>query len=451
MSGQVLFIDDEEHLRVACSQALELAGFSVQSYASAHDALESIDSHWPGVVVTDVKMAGMTGIELMAATLERDPELPIILITGHGDVSMAVDAMRDGAYDFIEKPFASEILVDAVRRAADKRKLVLENRALREAIGGATRIENLIVGTTPAAGKLRAQVASLATTDADILIRGETGTGKELVARALHQLSPRATGHFVPINCAALPETLIESELFGHVRGAFTGTNENRIGKFEYATGGTLFLDEIESMPLELQSRLLRVLEDRLVVPLGSNTEIPVDVRVIAATKADLKENAGRSFREDLFYRLNVLTIAVPSLRERRDDILPLMLHFLDQASLRFKRPAPEISVQEITALTTHTWPGNVRELKNTAMRLAVGQGLGMEIIDGDSAAPDIGALADQVSTFEKSVIRACLERHHYRLKPTYEELGVSRKTLYDKIRKYGLEGLTAADRDETD
>ena len=451
MSGQVLFIDDEEHLRVACSQALELAGFNVQSYASAHDALESIDSHWPGVVVTDVKMAGMTGIELMAAALERDPELPIILITGHGDVSMAVDAMRDGAYDFIEKPFASEILVDAVRRAADKRKLVLENRALREAIGGATRIENLIVGTTPAAGKLRAQVASLSTTDADILIRGETGTGKELVARALHQLSPRADRHFVPINCAALPETLIESELFGHVRGAFTGANENRIGKFEYATGGTLFLDEIESMPLELQGRLLRVLEDRLVVPLGSNTEIPVDVRVIAATKADLKENAGRSFREDLFYRLNVLTIAVPSLRERRDDILPLMLHFLDQASLRFKRPAPEISVQEITALTTHTWPGNVRELKNTAMRLAVGQGLGMEIIDGDSAAPDIGALADQVSTFEKSVIRACLERHHYRLKPTYEELGVSRKTLYDKIRKYGLEGLTAADRDKTD
>jgi two-component system C4-dicarboxylate transport response regulator DctD len=396
-------------------------------------------------------MAGMTGIELMAAALERDPELPIILITGHGDVSMAVDAMRDGAYDFIEKPFASEILVDAVRRAADKRKLVLENRALREAIGGATRIENLIVGTTPAAGKLRAQVASLATTDADILIRGETGTGKELVARALHQLSPRADRHFVPINCAALPETLIESELFGHVRGAFTGANENRIGKFEYATGGTLFLDEIESMPLELQGRLLRVLEDRLVVPLGSNTEIPVDVRVIAATKADLKENAGRSFREDLFYRLNVLTIAVPTLRERRDDILPLMLHFLDQASMRFKRPSPEISVQEIVALTTHAWPGNVRELKNTAMRLALGQGLGMEIIDGDIAAPDMGALADQVSSFEKSVIRACLERHHYRLKPTYEELGVSRKTLYDKIRKYRLEGLTAADRDETD
>jgi len=439
MTGQVLFIDDEEHLRVACSQALELAGFNVESHASANDALERIDSHWAGVVVTDVKMAGMTGLELMATALERDPELPVILITGHGDVPMAVDAMRDGAYDFIEKPFASEILVDAVRRAVDKRKLVLENRALREAISGATRLENMIVGTTPAAAKLRDQITSLAATNADILIRGETGTGKELVARALHQHSPRADRHFVPINCAALPETLIESELFGHVRGAFTGANENRVGKFEYATGGTLFLDEIESMPLELQGRLLRVLEDRLVVPLGSNTEVPVDVCVIAATKTDLKENASGTFREDLFYRLNVLAIAVPPLRDRKDDILPLMLHFLDQAALRFKRPAPDLSPQDIADLTTHPWPGNVRELKNAAMRFALGQGLGMETADGNPAEATAGVLADQIGTFEKSVIRACLERHHYRLKPTYEELGVSRKTLYDKIRKYDL------------
>lgn len=439
MTGQVLFIDDEEHLRVACSQALELAGFDVESHASAGDALERIDSHWPGVIVTDVKMAGMTGLELMTTALERDPELPVILITGHGDVPMAVDAMRDGAYDFIEKPFASEVLVDAVRRAADKRTLVLENRALREAVSGATRLENMIVGTTPAAGRLRDEVANLAATDADILIHGETGTGKELVARALHQLSPRAARHFVPINCAALPETLIESELFGHVRGAFTGANENRIGKFEYASGGTLFLDEIESMPLELQGRLLRVLEDRLVVPLGSNTEVPVDVRVIAATKADLKETAGGSFREDLFYRLNVLAITVPPLRDRQDDILPLMLHFLDQASLRFKRPAPDLAPQDIALLTTHRWPGNVRELKNAAMRFALGQGVGMENADGNPAGGHNGVLADQVGTFEKSVIRACLERHDYRLKPTYEELGVSRKTLYDKIRKYEL------------
>lgn len=441
MTGPVLFVDDEEHLRTAFSQALELAGFEVESYASAVLALDRIDSSWPGVVVTDVKMAGMSGLELMAATLERDPELPVILITGHGDVPMAVDAMRDGAYDFIEKPFASDILVDAVRRAADKRKLVLENRALRETLSGATRLDRMIVGNTAAAQKLRGDVSNLAATDADVLIRGETGTGKELVARALHQLSPRADRNFVPINCAALPETIIESELFGHVRGAFTGANENRIGKFEHAHGGTLFLDEIESMPVDLQGRLLRVLEDRTVVRLGSNEEIPVDVRVIAATKTDLKQVSGTSFREDLFYRLNVLTIGVPPLRDRKDDILPLMMHFLDQASVRFKRTAPDMRPSDIADLELHTWPGNVRELKNAAMRFALGQGFGMETTSG-AAANGIeldGDLADQVAGYEKSIIRACLERHGYKLKPSYEELGVSRKTLYDKMRKYNL------------
>lgn len=441
MSGKVIFVDDEEHLRTACSQALELAGFDVESHASALLALDRIDSSWPGVLVTDVKMAGMTGLELMATALERDPELPVILITGHGDVPMAVDAMRDGAYDFIEKPFASDILVDAVRRAADKRKLVLENRALRETLGGTSRLENTIVGNTPAAAKLRNDVTNLGTTDADVLVRGETGTGKELVARALHRLSPRADRNFVPINCAALPESIIESELFGHVRGAFTGANETRIGKFEHADNGTLFLDEIESMPLDLQGRLLRVLEDRTVVRLGSNEEIPVDVRVIAATKIDLKAESGAAFREDLFYRLNVLTIDVPPLRDRKDDILPLMMHFLDQAALRFKRTPPELRPNDIAELTAYAWPGNVRELKNAAMRFALGQGMGMsDATPKKEAGQAIDRhLAAQVAEFERSAILNCLERNGYKLKPSYEELGVSRKTLYDKMRKYNL------------
>lgn len=443
MNGHVIFVDDEEHLRTACSQALELAGFDVECHASAIRALDRIDSDWPGVLVTDVKMAGMTGLELMTSTLERDPELPVILITGHGDVPMAVDAMRDGAYDFIEKPFASEILVDAVRRAVDKRKLVLENRSLRETLAGSSRLENMIVGNTKAAAKLRNDVTNVAATDADILIQGETGTGKELVARALHQFSPRGDRNFVPINCAALPETIIESELFGHIRGAFTGANETRIGKFEHASGGTLFLDEIESMPLDLQGRLLRVLEDRTVVRLGANEEIPVDVRVIAATKTDLKPASSTDFREDLFYRLNVLSIDVPPLRDRTDDIVPLMMHFLDQAELRFKRTAPEIGPAEIAALSAHSWPGNVRELKNAAMRYALGQGLGLAPA-GDTGKSSLSGnplLADQVAAFEKSVIARCLERNGYKLKPSYEELGVSRKTLYDKIRKYDLGG----------
>ncbi len=444
-ASTILVADDDRAIRTVLERALTREGYDVRLTSNARTLWSWVADGEGDLVISDVVMPDENGLDLIPRIREIRPDLKVIIMSAQSTLLTAVKANERGAYEYLPKPFDLKELISVIERALQDPSEVHTNAPLD------TEEKLPLIGRSVAMQNIYRVLARLMATDLTVLITGESGTGKELVARALHQLSPRATGHFVPINCAALPETLIESELFGHVRGAFTGTNENRIGKFEYATGGTLFLDEIESMPLELQSRLLRVLEDRLVVPLGSNTEIPVDVRVIAATKADLKENAGRSFREDLFYRLNVLTIAVPSLRERRDDILPLMLHFLDQASLRFKRPAPEISVQEITALTTHTWPGNVRELKNTAMRLAVGQGLGMEIIDGDSAAPDIGALADQVSTFEKSVIRACLERHHYRLKPTYEELGVSRKTLYDKIRKYGLEGLTAADRDETD
>ena len=442
MNGDVIFIDDEEHLRTALSQALELAGYAVESFASADDALSRIDSQWPGVVVTDVKMAGVTGIQLMTTVLERDPELPVILITGHGDVPMAVEAMREGAYDFIEKPFASEVLVDAVSRAIDKRRLVMENRALRETLNRSSALESVIVGATPAAARLREDVTSYAQTDVDVLIWGETGTGKELVARALHQSSPRANAPFVPVNCAALPETLIESELFGHVKGAFTGAHDARVGKFEHANGGTLFLDEIESMPVELQGRLLRVLEDRKIVRLGSNSEIPVDVRVLAATKTDLQETGSEEFREDLYYRLNVLTINIPPLRDRAEDIPLLMAHFLDQAAIRFKRPVQTLSPEQIHLLTSHAWPGNVRELKNSAMRLALGQDIdlpGLSVTATAAPAALSRPLADQVSEFERMALMRALERNGHKLKPTYEELGISRKTLYDKIRKHGI------------
>ena len=440
MSGQVIFVDDEEHLRTALSQALELAGFDVESHASADGALDRINNRWPGVVVSDVRMAGLTGLDLLGIVLERDPELPVILITGHGDVPMAVQAIRDGAYDFIEKPFAPETLVEAVSRAVEKRLLVMENRALRDTLNGTSALESMIVGSSAAAIKLRSDVESFAPTDADVLIQGETGTGKELVARALHQLSPRADAPFVPVNCAALPETLIESELFGHEKGAFTGAHETRVGKFEHADGGTLFLDEIESMPLELQGRLLRVLEDRHIVRLGSNQEIAVDVRVVAATKSDLKNADAASFREDLYFRLNVLTVNVAPLRDRQDDIPILMAHFLEQAALRFKRPVRTLETGDFSALSQHDWPGNVRELKNAAMRYALDQGLNLT---GEVAASDIsasnGTLADQVYDFEKAVISQSLRRNGQKLKPTYEELGISRKTLYDKIRKYGI------------
>lgn len=444
MSAQVVLVDDEQHLRTACTQALELAGFEVESFASAEGALDRVSRTWGGLLVSDIRMAGMDGLELMGRALELDPELPVILITGHGDIPMAVQAMRDGAYDFIEKPFASEVLVDAVTRGMEMRRLVLENRALRAQLEDRSDLENSLIGRSPAVVRLREEVLNLAATDADVLIVGETGSGKELVARSLHDHGPRRGKRFVPINCGALPDTVIESELFGHVAGAFTGANKTRLGKFEYAEGGTLFLDEIESMPLELQIKLLRVLQDRAIVRLGANEEIPVDVRVIAATKQDLKYASEQgTFREDLYYRLNVLSLAIPPLSQRGDDIALLFHHFVDQAAARCRREPPAVTAECAADLLAHDWPGNVRELQNAALRYALG--LRLDCAGGNSSSDAAGgeerSLAEQVAAAEQRIIAQALSRHDGRLKPTYEALGISRKTLYDKIKKYGLDG----------
>ncbi len=444
MTVDVVFIDDEEHLRRACEQAFELADIPAACFASADGALDLVNHNWPGVIVTDIKMAGTDGLELMALALERDPDLPVILITGHGDVPMAVQAMRDGAYDFIEKPFASDLLVDAVRRALEKRRLTLENRALRAALEHATGLENILIGRTPAMEHLRDEIAGFASADADVLILGETGTGKELVARSLHEQGPRVECPFVALNCGALPETMIESELFGHEAGAFTGAAKKRIGKFEHADGGTLFLDEVESMPVDAQIKLLRVLQDRTVVRLGSNTEVPVDVRVVAATKEDLRGavDEGR-FREDLYYRLNVLRLSIPPLRERRDDIPLLFENFVRHAADRLKRGKPAIGPAALAALAAHDWPGNVRELQNAALRYAMG--LRMDIPGAGAVGGDDGGgepyvpLPDQVAAVEKHIIQRTLAENGNSMKPTYEALGISRKTLYDKMQKHGI------------
>ena len=436
MKSSVMLIDDEEHLRTACTQALELADIAVQSHADASAALEILAADWPGVIVTDIKMPGMDGLELMERVLDLDAELPVILITGHGDVPMAVRAMRAGAYDFIEKPFASGVLVDAVRRALEKRRLVLENRVLRAALDGAgDTLENRLVGRTEAMLRLREEIRNYAATDADVLILGETGTGKEVTARALHDLSPRRNGRFVAINCGALPENMIESELFGHEPGAFTGALKRRIGRIQHADGGTLFLDEIESMPPDLQIRLLRVLQDRCVVPLGGNDEIPVDLRIVAATKEDLnKLAASGSFRRDLYYRLEVLTLCLPPLRDRRDDIPLLFQHFVNQACERFRRPPVPVTPSLLAGMMAHDWPGNVRELQNAALRHVLGAGNGPA-----AAEAEMPTLAAQMEAVEKRLIEAALQRHDGSLKQTYETLVISRKTLYDKMRKHGI------------
>ena len=317
---QVLLIDDDPHLRQALSQTLDLAGLKVSALADAHGVAARIERDWPGVVVSDIRMPGIDGLQLLQQLQEQDPELPVLLITGHGDVPLAVQAMRAGAYDFLEKPFASDDLLDSVRRALALRRLVLDNRSLRLALADRHTLSARLVGQSPAMLRLREQIGALAGINSDVLILGETGAGKEVVARALHDLSNRRSGPFVAINAGALAESVVESELFGHEQGAFTGAQKRRIGKFEFANGGTLFLDEIESMSLEVQVKLLRLLQERVVERLGGNQLIPLDIRVIAATKEDLRQAADQGrFRADLYYRLNVAPLRIPaSARTRR-------------------------------------------------------------------------------------------------------------------------------------
>jgi len=439
--GPVIFIDDEEEVRLSGAQTLEIEGFEVIALDGAEAALDHVTVAWPGVVVSDVKMPGMDGLQLLDRIASIDADMPVVLITGHGDVPLAVDAMRAGAYDFVEKPANPAYLIDVVRRALEKRRLVLENRALRLELDAAGEMERQIIGATPAMTALRRTVADLADTNVDVLIVGETGTGKELVARCLHDFGSRREQRFVALNCGALPETVIESELFGHEAGAFTGASKRRIGKIEYAAGGTLFLDEIESMPPAIQVRLLRVLQERTIERLGGNDPIGVDIRVIAAAKTDLREAADAgSFREDLYYRLHVASIALPALRDRLEDIPVLFQRFAEAAGERFRRPVPAIDMEKIRELKARSWAGNVRELKNAAERFVLGmsasQGGGMP---GPANLPTEASLTDQVAAFERSTIAAALRQNDGRVGKTAEFLGIPRKTLYLRMQKHGL------------
>ena len=369
----VALVDDDKDLRRATAQTLELAGFAVSEFGSAKAALADLSSDFAGAVVTDIRMPEIDGLQLFATLKEMDADLPVILITGHGDISMAVQAIQNGAYDFIAKPFAADRLVQSVRRASEKRRLVMENRALRQAAEDAQDSLPLI-GQTPVMENLRNILRHIADTDVDVLVAGETGSGKEVVAQLLHQWSRRRRGNFVALNCGALPETVIESELFGHEAGAFTGAKKRRLGRIEHASGGTLFLDEIESMPVATQVKMLRVLEMREITPLGTNEVRPVDLRVVAAAKIDLGEPDARGdFREDLYYRLNVVTISIPPLRERREEFpccfsfrRPCRWHVFVGTCRRSHRACAGY-------LLSHAWPGNVRELSHFAERVVLG------------------------------------------------------------------------------
>ena len=436
----ILFVDDEDDLRVAAEQSLALADLDVTCFAEPEKALAEIGRHVDAILVTDIRMPGMDGLALMARVLEIDPEFPVILVTGHGDVDLAVQSMRDGAYDFLEKPYAPARLVETCRRALDKRRLTLENRALRREVGGRDTVEARLVGRSAPMVALRQALRSVAETEADVLIVGATGTGKEIAARALHRASARAERPFVAVNCAALPEALIESELFGHEAGAFPGATRARYGRFEHARGGTVFLDEIDSLPMALQGKLLHAIQDRAITRLGSNEPVDLDVRFVAAAKTGLVEaaEAGR-FRSDLAYRLNVVTLRMPDLSERREDVPRLFTHLVNEAAARYKRPAPEVPGAVLTALAARDWPGNVRELRNAADRFSLGLplDLGGEDESGAEAPPE--TLAAQMAAHEKALIAAALAAQGGSLRATYESLGLSRKALYEKMRKYGL------------
>ena len=440
----IILIDDEKHIRTAGSQTLELAGYDVTALESAEKALSLLDEDWPGVVISDINMPGTDGLSFMNQALAKVPDLPVILITGHGDISMAVNAMRDGAYDFIEKPFPADLLTDVVRRAMEKRALTLENRILRQELQAQNTPGPRIIGKAQSVHQMRQLLMQVADTPADILIMGETGTGKDLVARYIHENSRRVSNNFVAINCGGVPENLMESELFGHEKGAFTDAKSQRIGKLEHADGGTLFLDEIESMPMSLQIKLLRVLEERSIERLGSNQQVPLDLRIVAASKADLKElSAEGKFREDLYYRLNVVRVDIPALRERPEDIPLLFQHFALVASALYQKEIPALSPERVHSLMAYDWPGNVRELRNVAERyVLLGEACTFEfdrLIPQENSASGI-TLPEKVERFERMLIEEDLAKNNGSIKETLVSLGLPRKTLYDKMRKYGLD-----------
>ncbi|WP_409558685.1 sigma-54-dependent transcriptional regulator [Brucella pseudogrignonensis] len=437
MNIPVILVDDDKELRRATRQTLELTGYDVHDFGSATEALPAITAAFEGVIITDVRMPKVDGLELFARIQAIDVDLPVILITGHGDIPMAVQAIQNGAYDFIAKPFAADRLIHSVLRAAEHRKLVLENRRLRKLADDAQN-DMPLIGQTPAIENLRRTIRDIADTNVDVLIAGETGSGKEVVAQLLHDWGGRRKGNFVALNCGALPETVIESELFGHEAGAFTGAQKKRVGRIEHASGGTLFLDEIESMPPATQVKLLRVLEMREITPLGTNDVRPIDLRVVAAAKIDLGDPLQRGdFREDLYYRLNVVTLTIPPLRERRDDIPLLFSHFLARAARRFNRDMPTLDSTTQRYLMEHSWPGNVRELVHFAERFA----LGVKIPSQRSSRlhEEQETLPKRLERFEAELIRETLTAYNGNVQDTLEALGIPRKTFYDKMQRHGI------------
>jgi two-component system nitrogen regulation response regulator NtrX len=451
MKQTVLVVDDEAGVRASLAGILGDEGYAVDAAGSGEEALAALESRRYDLVLLDVWLPGADGLEVLGRIREADADLPVVVISGHGTIETAVKAVRLGAQDFVEKPLSLEKTLLAVRNALQRRRLETEVRALKQQLDE----RYVMVGESPALRRLRAEIAQAAPTNGRALVFGENGTGKELVARAIHARSLRASGPFVEVNCAAIPEELIESELFGHVKGAFTGALAARKGKFELADGGTLFLDEIADMSLKTQAKVLRALQEQRIEPVGGAGSVDVDVRVIAATNKNLDEEIRKGrFRDDLYFRLNVIPFHVPPLRERREDIPLLARHFMEVLSAEHGRRPRAIAPEVLDALARLPWPGNVRELRNIIERLVIMtpgdtielRHLPASLLEGLPAgapAPEAPAeprgLAEAREDFERQYILRKYRECGGNMSRTAEALGVERSNLYRKMKGYGL------------
>ncbi len=448
MKPSVLIVDDEAGVRSALSGVLRDEGYAVEAVDSGEACLDRVSRAPYDVIVLDIWLPGMDGLATLGRLRERRVDSPVVMISGHGNIESAVRAIKMGAFDFVEKPLSLEKTVLVVGNAVRQRQLEAENRALRATVDRRLAM----VGESYAMTQLREQVAMAAPTNGRVLIFGENGTGKELVARSIHSLSRRRNGPFVEVNCAAIPEELIESELFGHVKGAFTGALADRRGKFEMAAGGTLFLDEIGDMSLKTQAKVLRALQEQVVEPVGGTNSVRVDVRVLAATNKDLTTEirAGR-FREDLYFRLNVIPIYVPPLRDREDDIPLLAEHFMSELAREYGRRPKRLDPGAAAALRSYRWPGNVRELRNVIERLVImvpGDTItvaDLSFLEGpvlateDAAGAPIAPLHEARDRFEKEYILRALAAQNGNISRTADVLGVERSNLYRKMRAFGI------------
>ncbi|NLS16329.1 sigma-54-dependent Fis family transcriptional regulator [Rhizobium sp. P40RR-XXII] len=429
---KVLLVEDDGPFNAALSDSFAIAGFEVETHADGQSALASLAVTLPGVVVTDIRLPRVDGHDLLEAVQARDPDLPVILMTGHGDVAMAVGALKQGAYDFIAKPFATDHMIASVRRALETRRLVLENRRLRQAAAEAEDTSPLL-GQTPVMARLRETIRQVAVADVDVLVEGETGTGKELVARLIHRWSRRHARSFVAVDCAALPDAIADETLFG---------NRTRRGRIAEADRGTLFIDEIDSMSPMLQGRLLRVVEER-ELPSSTGEPAPVNLRLVAATKTDLHGSVAEGrFRADLLYRLETVRIRIPPLRERRADIGLLFSAFLEDAARLHGVARPQIDVAMETRFLTDDWPGNVRQLRNYATQVVLG------LTSAPSTPASELGLSDQMDQFEASVLRAALDRFEGDIAEVAQALQLPRRSLYARLQRHGINPSTYRKRD---